>query len=138
MKKWCAWLLLLTLLLPVLGCAETEPRSRQRSSLVNPGVCGTCADHPQAGILLVYTDTWQYLDDNQHLFFTECTGYCAECGAVVWQGDSQVRTEPHVFHDAACDCGCPQPSWLPGTSAAPIPTCFFANTIVAASLARHG
>ncbi len=115
MKKWCVWLLLLALLLPVLSCAEgMEPRTQTRSNLTAPGIYGTCADHPQASILLVYTDTWQYLDGNQHLFFSEGTGYCAECGTVVWQGENLVRTDPHAIQDGVCACGFPQPAWLPG------------------------
>ncbi len=117
MKRWFAALLALMLLMPLAGAGESDWVTRERASLVQPGNFGTCADHPGAKIRLVYNDAWKYQDEGGHLFFSECKGYCAQCGAVVWQDAGTAHYESHAFEDGRCDCGFLQAHWVPDVPA---------------------
>lgn len=114
MKRWFAALLALLLLVPLGGAGEDGWVTRERASLVAPGSFGACADHPGAMIRLVFNDAWKYEDEGGHLFFTECKGYCAQCGAVVWQDAGTAHYESHALENGRCECGFLQPQWVPG------------------------
>ena len=114
MRKLLALLMAAVLLLPLAAVGDSGWVTQERSVLVQPGAFGSCRAHPGAMIRLVYNDAWQAVDEGGHMFFTECKGYCADCGTVVCQNVVPAVYESHALEGGQCVCGYSRSIWAPG------------------------
>ena len=114
MRKLLALLMAAVLLLPLAAVGDSGWVTQERSVLVQPGAFGSCRAHPGAMIRLVYNDAWQAVDEGGHMFFTECKGYCTDCGTVVCQDVVPAVYESHALEGGQCVCGYSRSIWAPG------------------------